>query len=716
MKTMPKNIPSEGSPLDDAYWDEDFDYQRLKDKYEETINDLGWFFDLCSKSSDLYKSEWAGKTDDLKKSGEDAFPYEGASDTEVYLARQKIEEAVSFEMNAMSKAQIRAFPTEASDVERSTAVSTMLKYFRDQGIRDFDRSMEQASRWGKTKNLMVTYCGWRKGTTPYKMTVSLEEITGVAPEFAEIFSDPDQDEEAIEILNSFEGWEVGEKEGKKALKRLRETGEADFPIVMEDVSEPYVKTLAPDADFIMPSYTMDVQDAPEVHLRMLMTPTEILERVWNDGWDRTWAETLIENHTGMTRSEFNAPHGYRGYSTYGGSRRFGSTTGSNARDIVEVIWTYEKLIDKENGSLGIYLTIWSPDLNEVDGVPPYGKRVLLSGHKKYPFVVTSIANEEKTLYDATPWPILLRAPQKNMKFIRDSLVDEISYQISPTLLTPPGTGNWDQVGPGAQIQVRPGQDARYLQKPSSMRDGTSLEQYVKQEADELIGFGSMEGSESQIMPERIQRNTTIFLGHVQKVLKAVYEAYKVDGPEEMFLRVTGKPEPLSFVKKSDEGEMDVHVAFNSNYADSSKLKEMLESLYMVQSNSRSGRINAEAIEDIALAAIDPMVADLVLLPTEQGQAKLLKETTDDISKMSAGIPVPSPIDAPEQRLQIVQEYEQSPMGQERISQSQGFQLLLEDYKKKLQFQYEQQVQNPQRGLMGGDPATMGNMNMEGMQE
>ena len=714
MPTMPKK-PLEGGDLESTYWNEDFDYQKLKENYEDCINDLGWYFDECATSDDIYRCEWAGKTDDLKKNAEDAFPHEGASDTEVFLARQKIDEAVSFEMNALAKSQIRAFPRAADDVERASAVSTMLKYFRDNGIRDFRRHMELASRWGKTKGLMVTYCGWRKGTTPYKMLVDLEDIAAEFPDFAEVLADEERDDEAIEILNSFEGWNLQRKAGKKALRQLRKTGEAEFPISMEDVSEPYLKTLDPSADFIMPSYTMDVQDAPHVHLRMLMTPAEILERVHNDGWDADWAEQVIENHTGITRSEFNAPHGYRGYNGSGSSRQFGSTTGNDARDIVEVIWTYERLVDKDDGSVGIYLTIWNPDMEDDFGTAPYAQRTLLSGHKKYPFVVTSIANESKTLYDTTPWPILLRAPQKNMKFIRDSLVDEISYQISPTLLTPPGSGNWDRIGPSAQVQVRAGQAPSYLEKPSSLRDGTELEQYVKQEADELIGFGSMNGAESQIMPERIQFNTTTLLTHAQRCLKMVYESFKVDGPEEMFLRVTGQPEPVSFVKKSDEGEMDVTISFNSNYSDPDKAEKMIQALYQVQANSRSGRINGEAIEDIALAAIDPMIADLILLPTEQGQAKLLKETTEDIAKMSAGIPVPSPIDAPQQRLGIVQNYKQSPTGQEALGRSQGFQLLLQDYEKKLTFQYEQQVLNPQRGQLGGDPTQMGAQNMEEMQ-
>jgi len=102
------------------------------------------------------------------------------------------------------------------------------------------------------------------------------------------------------------------------------------------------------------------------------------------------------------------------------------------------------------------------------------------------------------------------------------------------------------------------------------------------------------------------------------------------------------------------------------------------------------------------------------MPTEQGQARLKKETTDDIAKMAAGIPVPSPMDSPETRLQILQEYKASPTGQEKLSQSQGFQLLMQDYEQKLVFQYQQQVENPQNGLLGGDPAQMGNMNMEGM--
>lgn len=703
--------------LEDAYFQEDFDYQKLKTKYEETINDLGWYFDICAKSSDIYKCQWAGKSGDLKKHGDDAFPYEGASDTEVYLARQKIDEAISFEMNALKRSQIRAFPRNAGDIQRSAEVSTLLKYFRDQGIRDFSKQMEQASRWGKTKGVMVTYCGWRKSKTPYLMSVDLEEIAASGFEdFAEIIADEGREDEAIAILQSFENWDINENRAKKALKELRRSGVAEIPLSIEDVSEPLTRTFSPDADFIMPSHVMDVQDSPEIHLRMLMTPTEVLNNVENGDWDKGWAEYLIENHTGMSRSEFNAPHGFRGYNSRGSSRKFGSTTGNDARDIIEVIWTWEKRIDPIDGAMGVYLTIWSPDTDEPEGVKPYGVRKLLSGRRNYPFVVTPIAWEEKTIYDVTPWPILLQGPQKNMKFTRDSVVDEISYQVSPTMLVPPGSGEWDKVGPGAKVQVRMGQKPEWLTKPSNTREGTALEQYFKQEADELVGFGSMNGTKSDLMPQRIEFHVSKTLEHAQKVLKMTYEAFKSEGPDEMFIRVTGKPEPLKFIRKEGEEEMDVSVSFNSIYNDPDKVETMLESLYRVQANSRSGRINSEAIEDIALNAIDPMLADLVLVSTEQGQAKILKEVTEDISKMAAGIQVPSPTDAPELRLNFVEEYKQSETGAFTLQQNQGLAFLLQEYENKLRFQYEQQVQNPQRGLLGGDPASMGNVNMEQLQE
>ncbi len=61
------------------------DISTLRYAYEETITELESYFDLCRTSYDDRRNWWPGKSRDHRKHGADAFPCEGASDTECHL-------------------------------------------------------------------------------------------------------------------------------------------------------------------------------------------------------------------------------------------------------------------------------------------------------------------------------------------------------------------------------------------------------------------------------------------------------------------------------------------------------------------------------------------------------------------------------------------------------------------------------------------------------
>jgi len=112
-----------------------------------------------------------------------------------------------------------------------------------------------------------------------------------------------------------------------------------------------------------------------------------------------------------------------------------------------------------------------------------------------------------------------------------------------------------------------------------------------------------------------------------------------------------------------------------------------------------------------LSGIDPMLGEMITTSPEAGSAKISKETTDDISKMAAGIPVGAPQNAAQARMQVVNDYVQSPTGQATLGQNVAFQELLGEYMKQLQFQM-QQSQNAVIGRIGTAPAQMGQTSMQ----
>ena len=696
---------SDRSDEPEIYFSEDFDFDNFKQTYNDDVDDLRAYVDRCEKNRDVINCAWEGKSSDLKK-GEGAFPHEGASDTEVFLVKQKIRNNDALRTNALRKSTIRAYPRESSDVDRSTEVSVFLRWLRDNGIPNFQQEMELSGYYGDETGLMVTYCGWRAKKQSYLKLFDIDQIAETLPELAEIWMDEDRVDEAMELFNSVEGWELNEARVKKALRQLRKSGVAEIPVTVKENSEADVRTLMPDADVILPAYTVNYQDAPRIHIRMLMSAQEILNRVSSEGWDEEWANYVIENHRGIDQSKFYNPNSVQSYRRIG---RIARITNERARDTIEVALTFERLIDDSDNAEGIYLTVWCPEMTEQVGTPNVAKRVLLSGRKNYPVVITK-TSLGKTLYDGITLPELLRAPQKNQKTLRDSYMDESGWSISPTIWAPAGV-DASGMGPGAVISGPTGRKPEYIDRPSSFAPNLNLEKLLVDEANQIAGQDPNDPLSVQLQ----QHNIGQYLSHVQNVLKMTYETWKLDGPEELFLRVTGNPEPVQFTKKEDEGEMDITVSFNSTYDDPEKVEKMLAGLYQVLQNDQGGRVNSEAITDMALSALDPTLADLVLMPTEQGSAKIVNETTNDIAKMAAGIPVGAPQNAGQARLQIVQDYKQSQTGAMELQSKPQFQFLLAEYEKQLTFQL-QQLQNAEIGKVGAQPAQMGGTVTQGMNE
>jgi len=704
MTTMAQSY-SDRSDEPEIYFSEDFDFDNFKQTYNDDVDDLRAYVDRCEKNRDVINCAWEGKSSDLKK-GEGAFPHEGASDTEVFLVKQKIRNNDALRTNALRKSTIRAYPRESSDVDRSAEVSVFLRWLRDNGIPNFQQEMELSGYYGDETGLMVTYCGWRAKKQSYLKLFDIDQIAETLPELAEIWMDEDRVDEAMELFNSVEGWELNEARVKKALRQLRKSGVAEIPVTVKENSEADVRTLMPDADVILPAYTVNYQDAPRIHIRMLMSAQEILNRVSSEGWDEEWANYVIENHRGIDQSKFYNPNSVQSYRRIG---RIARITNERARDTIEVALTFERLIDDSDNAEGIYLTVWCPEMTEQVGTPNVAKRVLLSGRKNYPVVITK-TSLGKTLYDGITLPELLRAPQKNQKTLRDSYMDESGWSISPTIWAPAGV-DASGMGPGAVISGPTGRKPEYIDRPSSFAPNLNLEKLLVDEANQIAGQDPNDPLSVQLQ----QHNIGQYLSHVQNVLKMTYETWKLDGPEELFLRVTGNPEPVQFTKKEDEGEMDITVSFNSTYDDPEKVEKMLAGLYQVLQNDQGGRVNSEAITDMALSALDPTLADLVLMPTEQGSAKIVNETTNDIAKMAAGIPVGAPQNAGQARLQIVQDYKQSQTGAMELQSKPQFQFLLAEYEKQLTFQL-QQLQNAEIGKVGAQPAQMGGTVTQGMNE
>ncbi len=246
----------------------------LKNAYDTTIGDLDWYLQSTRDSYDYRRNIWPGKSKDLRKHGADAFPFEGAADSEVQIIDERINTYVALFMSALNRANIRAYPVEMGDMGRARVVSSFLKWMVASYIPDFKRQMELGANYLLERGMMITYVGWQKENRTFLQNLDLNQIAQVSPDLARLIIEGKSDDQIIELLKGqFEG--LADKRAKTALKELRKNGVAELPVVRQSVNCPKVASLGPDCDVFFPAFTTDPQKAPYCFWRVLMTAQEL---------------------------------------------------------------------------------------------------------------------------------------------------------------------------------------------------------------------------------------------------------------------------------------------------------------------------------------------------------------------------------------------------------------------------------------------------------
>ena len=679
------------------------DIESLRYAYDQSVVELEAYFDLCRESYDDRRNFWPGKSRDLRKHGADAFPWEGASDMEAHVIDERITRLVSLFMASLNRANIRAFPVEVQDVARSKVVSNFLKWMISSGyISRFNREMELGANYLLERGILISYVGWHSEDRKFLQRLDIDQIAQVNPELAEMILSGQGEDQMVSILQqTFNGVTV--KRAKKALSELADVGSAELPVVRRQVNAPEVKTLAPDGDFIFPPYVTDPQRAPYCFWKTYYTPQELENKVITDGWDESFVDLVIDRYRGVNIDSIEREQE--------GRRSLSLTDNAyEAEELIELVYGFQRLIDKEDGSEGIYCTVFHKEFSGNGDVPGYAKFELLNGYEDYPVVVTRLSEDSKRLYDTMTVPNLLKGIQQQVKIERDSRIDRNSLATVPPILHPVGQAPTDW-GPGRYVPYRRKGDIDYGPTPTYNQGSLEMEKTMEQQADRLVGLD--EGSPSSQI--RKQFLVDKFLSHSAEVVSQCYRCFQRFGPDQIFFRVTGVPDPQMFNKGSADENFDVTISYDVLNTDPEKQENKLNQMVSLLQLDRNGRINVDNLLTLIAGSVDPVLADGVLEPAQVAQEKLLKDITDDLSKIYAGIEVPARPSGAQAALQVVQQYSQQPDVQKRLQEDEAFAARLQKYAGQYQFAV-QQAQNAQIGRVGTAPAQMGQMQTQGMQQ
>ena len=673
----------------------------LRYAYDQTVTELEAYFDLCRSSYDDRRNWWAGKSRDHRKHGSDAFPWEGAADMEAHTIDERITRLVSLFMSSLNRANVRAFPVEAGDMARSKVVSSFLKWMVTSGyIPRFQKEMELGANYLLERGILITYVGWHREDRRFLQELDLEQIAQMQPEIVDLIQSGEADNELVSTIQLVFPT-VSTKRAKKAIKDLRKTGKAILPVVQRQIDAPEVKTLAPDGDFFFPPYVTDPQRAPYCFWKTYYTAQELENKVVTDRWDADFVSYVIDKYRGVNIDSIEREQE--------GRRSISLTDNAyEAEELIEIVYGYQRLIDKEDGSEGIYCTVFHKEFDGNDEAPGFAKFELLNGYEDYPVVVSKLSEDSKRLYDTQTVPDILRGIQNQVKVERDSRIDRNSLATLPPILHPVGQAPTDW-GPGRMIPYRRKGDLDFAPTPPSPVGSIEIEKTMEAQADRLCGLDET----SQISQIRKQFLVDKFLQHAAEVLRMSYRCFQRFGPDSVFFRVTGVPDPQMFSKGNPNENFDILINYDVLNTDQETMASKLQQLVSLTSLDRSGRINMDSLLDVVAGAIDPVLADSILQPAEQAQQQMVKDVTDDLTKIFAGIEMPARPNGAQIALQVIQQYTAQEDIAARLQQDESFAARLEKYAGQYTFMM-QQAQNAQIGRIGTAPAQMGGMQTQQM--
>ncbi len=662
----------------------------LQDAYDRAVLDQEEYIESCERAYNDRRNMWPGKTSDMRKKGANAFPWDGASDMEVNIIGERIDTYVALLTQALDRSHIKAFPTNHTSMSKASVVSMFLKWMRKSYIPDFKKQMELGANHLLEKGIMVSYVGWKREKRTFKQVVTLQEIEAAMPDLVEILLGDNVAEAEAFVASAYP--DMSKKRIKKAVSELRMMGVTEVSIPRMSVDCPIVQSCEPDGEVIFPSYVTDPQRAPYVFWRTFYTAQELEKKVATEGWDAEWVDEAIERLKGSDSLDNQTA-----------SERSQRRDLGDDQDLIMVVYAYQRLIDEEDGSEGIYCTVFHPD---TDG---YAKHELLNGYDDYPFIVTRLNDNQKRMYETTSFADILRGPQWQIKTERDSRIDRTSMATLPPLFHPAGQPpkEW---GPGRRLPYRRLGEIAYGPTPPFDPGSERIEAQMISQADKAVGLDL----ENPLSALRQQFVVNKFLDHVKDILSLAFKLFQRMGPDEVFFQVTGSPDPQVMAKGDADDNFSIIVSFDTRETDPETVETQMKNIATLMQIDRNGRINVDKLLELLAAQINPFIADYVLQPAEEAQDKMLKDVSDDLSKIYAGIEMPARPNGAAFAMQLVQAYTQQPDVAQRLQGDEAFAARLQKYAQQYQMM-QMQAQNAVTGRLGTSEANVSGVSTQNIE-
>ena len=691
------------------------DVKRVRGEYLDAVNEFSTYQELQERNWDTRHCEWPGQTEDQRKHARgwganmvQPFPWNGASDLRVPVVDEVVGWCVAMDVTALAKANLRAMPVGMDDLKAAAIVSNFMRWLVLSQIEEYAEQAELLSQYRHERGLGVLKVYWASGEQKVLRTLRLEELAQMSPDVAQSIQGGQLDPQLAELMVSVFGQgkvTISKKKARTMVRELREKGETTIPQVVGVMSRPCIKALAPGEDIFFPTNTRDLQTASAIYERVYFTPATLRSVAAAEGWDEEYADYVAEHCVSKGGQDDLANVEYR----YKTDRMSGSETG--VRDgLVEIVYAYQRRSD-EDGVLGLYQTVFCPQAGGEYGEMAAKHGILPITSGKYPYVPFKREVLSPCLLDSRGVPETTKGWQEAIKVEVDGRIDAASMATLPPRFHPPGREAtvW---GPGQSVpQRRPGEYG-YLPVPPFPNASVEVQAALTKLVRSFHGrpTDALDGPEASVKQQKVVND---YLRPWQTAFRMIWELYQQYGPDEEFFRVIGAPQEKAqqFTKGQYSGKYDFYLSFDVLTNDPEQFMPKLEKIAAIAAqHDRGGQINWGEMLVTLIGAIDPLMAERIILPAETASNKEIADTQGDIAKMVAGVELDAPQNAnSDLRMQVLQQWQQGPQDnpaqdvQAMLQQNQPLQKRLERYTQQLQFQKQQQ-QNAVIGRVGTTPA------------
>jgi hypothetical protein len=684
----------------------------LKRELQESLTYASQYIEQNRTNDDTRFCVWDGQSDDGKKHaddlGEEAFPWEGASDTRVRTADSIINERVMVQMAAFNNSKMQAVSTEVNDMVASAKATTLIKWMLfTQMASELRRETELLLQYKESYGSAIQGIFWQREQRLKLRKLNIEALQQMAQEtqdpqltalLAAIF-DPTRDEGLIDLLQQSVP-SLSDSEARDILDDLRTKGETEFPVPYIFRNKPEWCAMRVYIEVFFPVLTRDLQKSRFIGCREFLSESQIADKVASEGWNQGFADELLKHKGKSSLDDINQLVLLE-------NQRGNTRTVEDYKDLVEVFHMYYNATRR--GVPVMYCTVLHALVKD-----KYGKHEAYEyDHGMYPFREHVREWTSPTILASRGIPEIVVTWQNEIKTQRDFRFDRSSVSIMPPVKVPANRGKMKLIfGPASQIPERRPGEIEWMRGPQWDPGSNEVENAAKSDCDEYFGLLRKDTHPTliQLHQQHMVNNTlTDFTIACQQTFQLMQQ-YLTD---EEVSRIVGSATQFHATLEDIQGQFDLFISFDVRELDMEFLKAKLDFISkVVVPMDTAGVIDRAMLVELVFSAIDSNLAQRVVKNMGSVTQQEVEDEQSQFAKMFAGIE-PAIKESGQNfqlRLQTLENILQvNPYAKQRLNGSDPvFQQLVDNRKKHFEFMLQQQ-QNAQIGRVGVKPVMSGQM-------